>query len=152
MEIHLASTNESIITILTKIEYPYIKKECCLWCSDPSPFDNYQLYYIKWNKALSLTKPNLPVTIDTIVSVIIVFQYDIKGWYTEPMVRCLGLGTVLLQHICSLFTPLTITIPYSIYPYYESVYAIGQMYKNGFKMVFEDKNEIRLVKGNLIRR
>lgn len=152
MEIHLASTNESIITILTQIDYPYIKKDCLPCCSDPSPFDHYQLYYIKWNKALSLTKPNPSIQIDTIVAVIIVFQYDIKGWYTESIVRSLGLGTILLQHICSLFTPLTITIPYAIYPYYESVYAIRQLYKNGFKMVFEDKGEIRLVKGNLIKR
>jgi hypothetical protein len=147
MEIHLASTNESIIRILSSIKYPYIKTYQCSCCSDPTPFDQYKLYYIKWSNEFHKAKPTIPIKIDTIVSVLIVLHNDIKSWYTEPIVRSLGLGTVLLEHICSLSNQLTITIPYDIYPYYESVYAIRILYKYKFRMVFEDKGEIRLVRG-----
>jgi GNAT superfamily N-acetyltransferase len=149
MEIHLASSNASITKILVDFDYPYIRRESCscLCSSVPEPFDNYELYFIRWNEALHKNNPQRTISNNDIASIIIIHDKDIKGWYTEPAARKLGLGMTLLQHIITKQKgTLTITIPYSIYPYYESVYAIRLLYKCGFKMVFEDKGEIRLVK------
>ena len=124
--------DKDIIPVLSKLKYPYYKSPSCWTCGPDESFQDHEAFYIVLTPTCHAKRPYTFLHIGDIVGIAIRYGKELVGFYIHPEVRKLGIGKVLLTHVCEQSPISHVMINYDMYPYLESSHIIRLLCRMGF--------------------